>query len=273
MGTSSSSGGPPSGVPMVPPWVPDVPSDETTLDGLPQNPTPTPTPEVPIAPPNRFGGARRNLGDFARSGDTNSLRRGVGHYVRTGYGGAGTAVQRFGGAISTAGILYDALSPVQPEQPVTAARLLDPVLLAGRSAREVMDAVVEAVQPVDGTQDAEAGRAAIGDALAELLTRFPEANLLNLSDEQRTFAVERYVAFAVFRRFDLDLGKTIRDKAPSAATALSRLKQVRDYVKETVAAAFRRLRQSGSNITSKRVDHVVRDALRAAFDVFEAYAS
>ncbi|HEX5701882.1 MAG TPA: Qat anti-phage system associated protein QatB [Pyrinomonadaceae bacterium] len=273
MGTSSSSGGPPSGVPMVPPWVPDIPSDETPGAGLPQAPAPTPSPTPTIAPPNRFGGARRNLGDFARSGDANSLRRGVGSYVRSGYGGAGTAVRRFGGAVSTAGMLYDALALDAADQPVTAGTRIDPVLLRGKTAREVMDAVIEAVQPVDGTQDAEAGRAAIGDALSELLTRFPEADLLNLNDEERMFAVERYVAFDVFRRFDLDLGKTIRDKAPSAATALSRLKQVRDYIKETVAAAFRRLRQAATGVTSRRMEHLVRDALRAAFDVFEAYAS
>jgi hypothetical protein len=136
----------------------------------------------------------------------------------------------------------------------------------------VVNAVVEAVRPIDGTQDAEAGRAAIRDALSELLTRFPEADLLNLSDEQRAFAIERYVALDVYRRFDLDVGKTIREKAPSATTALSRLKQVRDYVKETVAASFRRLRDAGKVITAGRVGALVREALKETFEVFEGYS-
>lgn len=80
-------------------------------------------------------------------------------------------------------------------------------MLAGRSAKEVIDAVVEAVRPADGTQDAEASRAAINDALSELLTIFPDADLLNLNDEQRQLAIQRFVAIDVYRRFALDLGK------------------------------------------------------------------
>jgi hypothetical protein len=136
-----------------------------------------------------------------------------------------------------------------------------------------MDAVVEAVQPIDGTQDAEARRAAIKDALSELLTTFPEADLLNLNEEQREFAVERFVGIDVYRRFQLDLGKTIQDKAPTAAAGLARLKEVKNYIKETVAAAFRRLRAAGSRLTTGRVNNVVRAVLEETFRVFESYAS
>src|ERR1051326_7285651 len=100
MGTSQSSGGPPSGVPMVPPWVPDPPDNDTT-DGPPDAPNSLPVdsekpqdpgtkteprvPTSPIAPPRRFGSVRSSLGNFARTGDAVDLRRSIGHYVRTGY--------------------------------------------------------------------------------------------------------------------------------------------------------------------------------------------
>jgi hypothetical protein len=148
---------------------------------------------------------------------------------------------------------------------------LDPALLAGRSAKEVMDAVVEAVRPVDGTQDAEAARTSIREALSDVLTRFPEADLLNLDDDQRNFAIERFTAIDVFHRYQLDVGKTIIEKSPSAVTAVSRLKQVRDYVKETVAASFRKLREAGRSLSAGRISRVVRDALRETFLVFEGY--
>ena len=54
-------------------------------------------------------------------------------------------------------------------------------------------------------EDAEASRAAIKNALSELLTMFPEADLLKLSEDQRAFAIERFVAIDVYRRFQLDL--------------------------------------------------------------------
>jgi hypothetical protein len=274
---------------MVPSWTPDPPTvdpplaapsegDENGADGeadknAPAEPTPPSAPRnVPIAPPARFAGTRRSIGDFARTGDERDMRRSLGHYVRTGYGGSIVTARRFGSTAVTAGALGDALARVASAQPTAHSSPLDPALLAGRSVHEVMDAVVEAVRPVDGTQDAEAERAAIRDALSELLTRFPEADLLNLDPDQRSFAIERFTAIDVFRRFELDVGKALVEKAPSAVAALARLKQVRDYVKQSVAASFRKLREAGRTLTAGRIGRVVRDALKDTFDVFEGYA-
>ncbi len=280
---------------MVPPWVPSSPagaapnSEDSGQEGasLPAaggeegaSPTPDQTkgvtsgqPPPGIAPPRRFAGARRSLGNFAHNGDLTDMRRGVGHYVRSGYGGGTRAVSRFGGTASTASAIYGALSSVSQGQPAAPGSPLDPLLLAGRSAREIMDAVVEAVRPADGTQDAEAERASTKDALSELLTQFPDADLLNLSEAERELATELFVAIDVFRRLQLDLGKTIQDKAPSAVAGLARLKEVKDYVKETVAAAFRKLRAAGRRFTKGTVSQIVRAALLDAFEVFEGYTT
>jgi hypothetical protein len=274
---------------MVPSWTPDPPAadppaaapstdDDKGADGnadnnAPAAPTLAPTPPaVPIAPPARFAGTRRSIGDFARTGDVRDMRRGLGHYVRTGYGGSTVTARRFGSTAVTADALGNALAGVASAQPAAPGSPLDPALLAGRSVNEIMDAVVEAVRPVDGTQDAEAERSAIRDALSELLTRFPDADLLNLSPDQRGYAIERFTASDVFRRFELDVGKAIVEKAPSAAAALARLKQVRDYVQQSVAASFRKLREAGRTLTAGRICQVVRDALKDTFDVFEGYA-
>ena len=251
MGTSQSSSGSPSGVPMVPPWVPavappvDLDSDDIAVpDQQPADEQATslelPQP-VPVAPEGRFGPSRTSLNQYARLGSVDAMRRGLGHYVRRGLGGSGTATRRFGGTIRTAGALYGTLSATAAGQATGPESPLDPALLAGQSANEVMDAVVEAVRPVDGTQDAEASRRAIRDALSELLNRFPDADLLNLSEEQRLFVIEQFVALDVYIRFHLDVGKTVQDTAPSLTTALSRLRDVKDYIRERVSAAFRRI--------------------------------
>ena len=96
--------------------------------------------------------------------------------------------------------------PFEPDSP------LDPGRLAGRSARDIMDAVVEAVRPVDGTQDAEASRQAVNEGLSDLLDRYPDADLLNLHEEQRLFVIERFIAQDVYNRFILDVGKAVQDK-------------------------------------------------------------
>lgn len=277
---------------MVPPWVPNpVPSNPpqngddvapTGGDGESAQPLAAPNPLTPqhpmqaqpspIAPAARFRGTRKNFGSFARTGDRRDLQRGLRDYVRKGYGGRATVVSRFGGTAATAGTLYEALSSVIGGQAAAPGSPFDPALLVGRSAREVMDAVVEAVRPADGTQDAESSRAAIKESLSELLTVFPDADLLDLTDDQRGAAIERFVAIDVYRRAVLDIGKTIQEKAPTASAGLSRLKEVKDYIKETVAAAFRKLRAAGDRVTSGRVNQFVRTALDETFLVFEGYA-
>lgn len=280
MGTSQSSKGSPSGVPMVPPWVPDIPvplplplpeqdaPDTEVEQGIAVYPAQSEPPQpIPTAPARRFLGANRNLGDYARSGDKATMRRGLGQYVKKGYGGSVTATRRMGGTAQTAQALYSMLSGDR-----AADNTLDSKLTAGKSADEVIDAVIEAVRPVDGTQDAEASRAAIKDALSEVLNQFPDADLLDLQPKQRELAVERFVAADVFRRIDLDIGRTIRENAPNAAIGLGRLKEVRAYVRETVSASFRRLREVGQKLTAGGVTQIVQSAIRETFQVFEEYA-
>jgi len=289
MGTSQSSEGPCGGVPMVPPWVPPLvqPVALVVDDGIQSSPiqpqmqarpvvptllNATPTEIIPVAPAGRFRTARFSLGRFAHSGDGGDLRRAVGRYIRDGYRGSGTASRRFAGTSSTAAALHSVLSSNEKGHSAGEGSKLDPILLSGRSTREVIDAIVQSVRPSDGTQDAEANRASIRDALCELLTKFQEADPLNLKTEEREFVVEQFVAIDVFRRFQLDLGKTIQEKAPSARTALVRLKEVKDYVKETISASFRKLREKGQRMITGRVREIAQSALRETMAVFEGYA-
>jgi hypothetical protein len=287
MGTSASSKGPGGGVPMVPPWVPDAappaqqPAPGTPPPAAPNAPNEQPAPVSPnppqqpaglgrLAPAGRFGSARQSLGKFASGGNARDMRRGIRDYVRKGYGGRATAVRRFGGTASTADVLHGVLSGT-PGAGAPSGTPIDRSALGGRTAKEIIDAVIEAVRPADGTQDAEGSRAAIKDAMSELLTVFPDADPLQLNDEQRDFTIERFVAGDVFNRIQLDIGKTVQEKAPTATVAQSRLKDIKNYVKETVAAAFRKLRAAGTRLSRGGMNSVVTSALRDAFEVFEAW--
>lgn len=271
MGTSQSSTGPGAGVALVPPWAEPVPdaadplapepaSEPETLPAL----TPPPDPN-PLAPDRRFVSTRRNLGSFAKTGDAVSMRRGIANYVRTGYGGAGTMSRRLGSISTTARSLSRALDPGITDPG------LDRVLLQGKSADEVVDAVVEAARPQDGTLDAEASREAIRNALSDLLREHADVDLLNLSDTQREFVIEHYAAHDVYRRFSLDVGKHLVDSAPNATIGLARLKQARNYIRQTIAESFRRLREAGQSMTTANVRATVAHALADSLAVFEGY--
>lgn len=301
MGTSQNNDPPGKGLPYVPPWTPPLPplpppvppvppkppeppedprddgppepDKDETEDGndQPENPRQVPQAPPPLAPPARFKGARRGLGDFANSGNRNSLRKSLREYVRHGYGGSKTTTARFGGTASIAGVFGSALESVADGSQQAGPGVLDRALLQGRSASEVMDVLVEAVRPIDGTQDAEAERASIRGSLSDVLVRYPNADLLNLSAEQRAFAIERFTAIDVFHRYELDMCKTIQEKAPSASVAMRRLKEIKDYIKECVSASFRKIANAKTPLTTGRISQVVTQALQDTFEVFEGY--
>ena len=270
MGTSQSSRGPVSGVPLVPPWVEDIPSEEPAPQGELPPDDKAPRTELPLAPSRRFQATRLNVGRFAKSGDADSMRRALGYYVQQGYGGNRTMTRRMGGTARTAARLGQVLRR-DPQVDLGAAR--DAALASGKNAEVVLDAIVEAVRPVDGTQDAEAARHAIRDALSDVLAEYPDADLLDLDDAQRQFVVQRYVALDVFDRFRLDVEKSLHAHAPDPLTAVRRLSEVRDYVMETVAAAFRKVESTSATPTGADLAEITTKALAETFSVFEGYVA
>lgn len=271
MGTSQSSTGPGAGVSLVPPWADEslAPSgaegqsqDGSGLDD--QQPMPT-VEQGDLAPPRRFMSTRRHLGQFAKTGDKQSLKAGVGHYISSGYGGSKTFSRRMAGTANTAWSLGRVLDPSE------SGTSFDRTLLSSSSANQIMDAVVEAVRSHDGTQDAESGREAVREALTELLTRFPDADLLDLTDAQREFVLEKFVVNDVFNRFQLDVGKHLLEKAPTPAIAAKRMQEVKDYMAEVIAESFRNLAEKGAELTSGSIVPTVNDALVESCRVFEEY--
>ena len=77
----------------------------------------------------------------------------------------------------------------------------------------------------------------------------------------------------VYRRITLDIGKAIKEKAPSPATALSRLKEMKEYVKQRIAASFRQLRSQAQSLTARHVRDLAHGAIRDTFLVFEEYVT
>jgi hypothetical protein len=201
------------------------------------------------------------------------MRKGLGRYVNKGWGGSKTATRRLSGTARTAGILYGALSALAAGQPVAPGSLADPALLSGRSADEITSAVLEAVRPVDGTQDSESARNAIKGAVSDLLNQNPDANLLDLSEEQRLLVVERFLAIDIFNQVELNIGQAIQDNALSIATGIVRLREVKNYIRQTVSAAFRKLVKAGQILTARRMAAISRQCIQEALEVFEGYAT
>ena len=281
MGTSSSSNGPGSGIPMVPPWA-DSPSEapddgQGAQDDNQSNPednnagdnTKESTPPPLNAPPGRFGGARGSLGAFAGDGSSSSMRNGIRQYVSRGYGGAKSAARRMGSTASTAGGLAGILS--SDTRTTTQSDHFNALSFQSKNSDDVVNAIIEAVRPIDGTQDSEASRESIKDALSELLDKNPDADLLELNDNDKYLVIETFLATDIYQRIALDVGKHIQDKAPNAAAGVSRLKQIKEYVRETVKSSFNKIGNNLSSLSQNQVTLLARSVLEDTYEVFEDY--
>ena len=260
MGTSTSSKGPGSGpdIPIVPPWVEDA-------GAPPGQPVDQPIP----SPAGRWRGVRTALGKFGGGdGDRGRhLRRGLGHYSRSGMGGSANAARRMAGTARTAGALYQALNALSNSQPLPAEFGIQPGALDGRTPAEVIDILVDAVRPVDGTQDTEAARDSAARALSEALDE--NADTTSLTPEQIDQVLASMIGNDVALRIDLDVGKAIIDKAPTRAAGLDRLQEMKDYVREVVAGRYAAQRAHNGRLDRAVVERMSRETIQQTFEVFE----
>lgn len=263
MGTSASSKGPGSGVPLVPEWVPSAPG---------QQPSPAAGANPPaVAPAGRFRPARTSLGRYGRSGGPRDLRRGLGHYSRKGLGGAASAAQRMAGTARTAGGLYGVLDALSTGAPLPTDVTLNPASLAGRTQKEIADIIVDALRPVDGTQDTEGARDSVSRALSEVLAHNPNADLAALTPPEIDLVIESYIAGDLAQRIEFDVGQAILDKAPNYAQGVDRLEEMKSYVRQEVARAFRARATVGQTMNRQVATALANDIIRDTFEIFESY--
>lgn len=294
MGTSASSRGPGSGpdIPIVPPWVdnppqpapqppqpipapgqtPTSPSPQTPPSPNPQvlpPPDPQPQPQPEPSPPGRWRGVRTSLGKFGGGGDDRGrhLRRGLGHYSRSGMGGSGNAARRMGGSARTASVLHSALTALANGEPLPQELGIDPQALVGLSPSEFADALVDAIRPIDGTQDAEATRDSVARALSDMLDQ--NADITSLTPQQVDQVTASTLGYDVALRIELDVGKAIIAKAPTKGDGLERLQEMKDYVREVVAAEYAAERASVGTVGRAAIERISRNAIQQAFEVFE----
>lgn len=303
MGTSASSRGPGYNVPLIPPWVDqedgalDPPADNTVGndqdngsdnndgnengDGNSQDdqkpidlPSPGPAAVLPqtsrLSPRGRFRSTRLNFGRFAGDGSRESLRKGLGHYSKSGLGGSRHAATRMSRTAKISGLLYTTLDSLRNRSLAPSGVNLDYQDLVGKSAKEIADRIANAISPSDGSQDAEANREAISQAFREVIKHQPDVDLTSLAPEQIESLIEYYVGFDICKRIELDVGKSIFDKT-DAVTAMERLDEMRSYVMQCVASEFRKHGSVRSNVSANAISTTIKTIIFNTFEVFEEY--
>jgi hypothetical protein len=277
MGTSASNSGPGSGVSFDPPWLDDIDVPNTEVSPIEQQPDePSPpndekdkktSPDV--APPARFRGARLNLGEYIKSGSRDSLRRSLGHYSKTGMGGAKNIANRMRVSTSVGSGLFRTLQSVRDGTNQTLSNLFAKLKADGADAYQYIDAIIESVCPSGGSLDEVSCQNSVYSALSDFLNKNPNVDISNLNDDSLWSLTASFLGHEAFSRIQLDIGQAFENKQVSLLERMSRLKDMRDYVEAEISTQINLLRDKGGNQSSNSLQSIMKMAIENTFRIFE----
>lgn len=280
MGTSTSSAGAGSGSPFDPPWLDSASGSidsgqadtlispgeggeeaEAGGDGTAPESEGGPT----LAPPARYQEARRLLTGFAKSGDSSALRRGIGSFVRKGMGGSTRAASRMQTTSMAAASLGGFLSALRDGGDQSISTWADSLKQRQLSANEVALEVVKKLLPGGGSIDEEAAKNAMELAISKLYEVTPDVDIFRLTDDQIANVMAYTIAFDVFNRVQLELGRVFEKLRYSARVIQERFSQALDYITTVVEEAMCGAR---AGTTARTMREVASYALQQALFVF-----
>ena len=287
MGTSASSNGPGGGVPFDPPWLDDIappqpgdgvqpddqgnggPDDVDQEGGEPQQPPQSPAEPPELAPPRRFYNARRELGTFARTGNQESFRKAVGHYSRTGMGGARNTANRMRASTRSAANLFGVLQSAREGADPAINEWVTSLTERNASSQDVVDEIIRKVAPNGGSQDETSCRESMAQAMEDLLEEDPNVDLLHLRDDDIWTLIESFLAYEAFNRLCLDIGQVFENSALSPRERVIRMNEMQDYLKAELFAQVEEIQQATQNTASNQLQVVLQSALQNTFLVYE----
>lgn len=287
MGTSTSSAGAGSGASFDPPWLDDAgngidsghaddpispgtapadasgDADANGQEGNQASPPPESGPTV--APPGRYQEARRALTGFVRSGSSSDLRRGVSSFVKKGMGGSAKAANRMRTSAVVASSLGGFLAAARDGTDPGINAWVASVKQRGLSARDAALEVVQKLVPTGGSIDEESAKHAMSQAIAHLYEVDPSADIFDLTDDQIANVMAYTVAFDVYNRVQLELGRVFEKLKYAPRVIQERMAQALDYIMVVVDRSMEKAR-SGSVQRSMR--EIAASTLQDAFTVF-----
>lgn len=278
MGTSTFSTGPGKDVPFDPEWLddieepfsdpgdPDSGNDRNDEDG---DDNEQELEHLAVAPPRRFMNARRAIRNYLQTGDSEYFVKAVGHYSRTGMGGAGHVASRMRIPAKSAANLFVLLQSSRERTDQTISEWVSELKSRNASAVELINEIIRKVAPTGGSLDETSTRDSIGKALHDLLELEPNVDLFNLSDDNIWSIIESYLSHEAFIRLCLDIGQALEKSTISHRERVIRENQMNEYIRAEIAVQLGKLRISGRHYSSRQLEHLMRSALKNTFIVYE----
>lgn len=267
MGTSASHNGPKSGVSFDPPWLDDIDGSEGPSIPL-ENPQIT-QPAPPLSPPARFRGARTNMGDYIRSGSRESLARSLGHYSRTGMGGAQSVANRMRHSASVASKLYSSFAALRQGNEPTISSIIRNYRAANTDVYGLIDAIAEYICSAGGSLDETSSQDSVSLALSDLFDKNPDIDITALSDDNIWSLVSSFLGYEAFSRIQLDIGQGFETNNVPLNDRIVRLNDMREYLEAEISSQIGIIRNEIGNKPSSDLPRIMMTAIERTFKVFE----
>ena len=209
------------------------------------------------------------MGNFARTGDKKSFQKAVGHYSRTGMGGARNAAQRMRASTRSAANLFGVLQLVRNGSDPGLNEWVASLASRNASTQDIVNEIIRKVAPSGGSQDETSCRESMAQALEDLLDEYPEVNLLQLGDREIWALIEYFLGYEAFGRLCLDIGQVFENSSLSPRDRVTRMNEMQDYLQAELCAQVEKLRQTTPNPASQQLHVLLQSALENTFLVYE----
>ncbi|WP_129589358.1 Qat anti-phage system associated protein QatB [Neobittarella massiliensis] len=280
MGTSTSSMGPGAGVSLDPEWLDDIelPNQENTQqdgqsddkggeDDQSDEKERIDNEKSELAPKSRFANARRGMGEYVRSGSKDSLKRSLGHYSKTGMGGAKNLSKRMRTSAKVAANFFQTFQALRDNDNFALSKILSELQGRGANANEIIDTIIDNVCPNGGSLDEISCRDSGRFALSEFMNQNPDADISKLTDDQIWSLTSTFLGNEAFSRIQLDIGQSFERQEVSAVERVDRMNEMKDYLQSEISAQLNRLRNSG--LQTIDMQKLFQTAIKNTFEVYE----
>lgn len=279
MGTSSSSSGPGAGVPFDPPWLSSIPPEvsspleniagEGSEEDQSKQPYESVTQPPVLAPARRFANARRYLGEYLKKGNRDSLRKALGHYSSSGMGGSANVAKRMRTSTSVGAGLYNFFQGIRDSSDPKIMDWVNQLTSQNLSAYEIADQIIHQVISSGGSLEEESCRNSMAIAISDLLEINSDINLMSMNNNNIWTIIELFIANEAFNRLYLDIGQSFESAKYSFSEDVSRMNNMKEYLKSEISAQIQILRNDNLNPTKDEINNLLQSALKETFKVFE----
>jgi deoxyhypusine synthase len=184
-------------------------------------------------------------------------------------GGAMNVANRMRVSTSAGAGLFNFLQGIRQSSDINVRDWVNQLTANNLSAYEIADRIIDQVISSGGSLEEESCKDSMAQAMSELLTINPDVDLMNMDNDCIWTVIELFMANEAFNRLDLDIGQLFESAKYSPYEAVSRMNDMREYLKSEISAQIQAMRINTSNPSKEEMNNLLQSALRLTFEIFE----